>query len=392
MITLEGQYNKANVMVDDITEFDQATASQIYSFLNHPALADTYIAIMPDCHAGMGSCIGFTMKMNNAVIPNMVGVDIGCGVLAVKLPGVTEINFGEFDQAVRHIPSGFNKHKVDIHDTSMYSRNLYRLSADGLWDEVAQVCSSTGQSFDNVAASLGTLGGGNHFIEVDKADDGAFWLVIHSGSRNFGLQVANFYQRKAKVLMNKMYLGDVYKTMEYLPLGLGGADYLRDMGVAQHYAALNRRLMAETLLRYFGLKMDDPGVEIIDCVHNYINFSDDILRKGAISANEGQRVLIPLNMRDGIILGVGKGSKKWNYSAPHGAGRIMARNQAKANLDLMDYALSMLGIFSTCVNKDTLDEAPMAYKPADFILDRIGETVDVAQMMRPVYNFKAGGE
>ncbi len=379
MFTVRGAVNKALVMIDDV---DQATLSQIYTFLGHPAFAGTRIAIMADCHYGAGAVIGFTCQLNDYVIPNVVGVDIGCGIVAYKLEGVAEIDYALFDGFVReNIPSGFSKRQEPIKT----------LDAE-LIEAVAGVVVKTDQNGADVSRSIGTLGGGNHFIEIAKDEDGAFWLLIHTGSRNFGLRVAKHHQGIAKRLVAAEFVGaSAYKDLEYLRMDEGGADYLRDMKVAQQYADLNRESIAGILLTGFFGFQHTSSLDKILSVHNYINFDDRIVRKGAISAHEGERVIIPLNMRDGTIVAVGKGAEEWNYSAPHGAGRVLSRNKAKKTLSLDEFQQTMAGagVWTSCVSADTLDESPMAYKDGAAIEAVIGETVEVTGKMKPVYNFKA---
>jgi len=384
MLTIKGKYNSANIMID---ELDQETISQIYSFLNHPAFAHTYIAIMSDCHKGAGAVIGYTAKMNNYIIPEVVGVDIGCGVNAYPLTGIKSIDFTVLDNFIkRYIPSGFSIHSNDKIAAKSYddSSNFARLS---------EVVNYTNQDMTKVLKAVGTLGGGNHFIEVDQTDSGDYWLLIHSGSRNFGLKAATFYQNKAKDLMKSMFVGaDAYRGLEYLPLDNSvvklGQDYLRDMQVAQEYASKNRRAMGEIILNSLFPSVSCSGIE---SVHNYINFEDNIIRKGAISAHEGEKLVIPFNMRDGSIIATGKGNSKWNYSAPHGAGRVMSRRKAKESITVADFENEMKGIFTTTANQSTIDEAPMAYKDKSLIVDAIGETVNIEFFMKPVYNYKSSG-
>lgn len=387
MQTYRGKYNSANVMIDEI---EQETISQIYSFLNHPAFAHTYIAIMPDCHAGAGAVIGFTAKMNEYVIPNVVGVDIGCGVLAINL-GYPDIDFAKLDAFIKeNIPSGFS--------IRPYRQRLgggeYQYPEDYIDEfkgKVYDLIAYTEQEVSRVFGSIGTLGGGNHFIEIDHADNGMDWLLIHSGSRNFGLRIANYYQNKAKELLKKMFVGaDAYKGLEYLPLGVGAEEYLDAMKIAQRYASMNRYAMADILMRGFFKQKND--IEAIETIHNYINFEDKIIRKGAVSAHDGERLVIPFNMRDGVAICVGKGNAKWNYSAPHGAGRILSRRKAKETLSMTEFTSEMEGIYTTTATRDTLDESPMAYKDYHKIVEAIAETVDIESMLKPVYNFKAGGE
>jgi len=374
MFTLKGKYNSANIMTD--YGIDDTTTSQIFGFLNHPAFAKGYIAIMPDCHAGAGSCIGFTMQMNDYIIPNVVGVDIGCGMYAMKLPvEAGSIDFKALDDHIRKtIPCGFK-----IHD-----------APNGVsgWEagEFKSLARKVEQKAGRALESIGTLGSGNHFAELDVSDDGDVWAIIHSGSRNLGLTVAKYHQKRAEEFCAKALVTGIPKGAEYLPREMGGQEYLDDMFTAQTYAQRNREVMGVALMEFFGCEPEDK----FHCVHNYISFEDDIIRKGAISAHEVERVLIPLNMRDGIIIGTGKGSKKWNLSAPHGAGRIYSRSRAKKELSVDDFESDMDGIWTSCVGKGTLDECPRAYKPKEVILDVIDEAVDVECVLKPIYNFKAG--
>jgi RNA-splicing ligase RtcB len=379
MLVYKGKYNVAKVYIDVI---DPETVSQIYSFLNHPAFANTSIRIMPDTHAGKGSVIGFTMTLNNYVIPNIVGVDIGCGMLMYPIP---ETNLEKFDEFIKNnIPAGFATH-ANEKELKEYLKNSGYEYGIG---KVIQVANRVEQTPGLAERSLGTLGGGNHFIEIDH-HEGQNWLVIHTGSRNFGLKVCDYYQKKAKALMNEMFIGDAYKNLEFLPLNNGGTEYLNSMRVAQWYAERNRDMILRTILtKFFNIKSIAPAIE---CVHNYIG-KDNIIRKGAISAQEGERVIIPLNMRDGVIIGTGKGNKDWNYSAPHGAGRILSRKKAKEVIVLEDFQKSMDGIYTSCVNQDTLDESPMVYKDKELIISAIQDTVDIEFVMKPIYNFKAGGD
>jgi tRNA-splicing ligase RtcB (3'-phosphate/5'-hydroxy nucleic acid ligase) len=377
MIVLNGKYNHARIMIDHV---DEATQSQIISFLNHPAFAKSPIVIMSDCHAGKGAVIGFTMPLRDHVIPNIVGVDLGCGVYSYNL-GQQKIKFREFDHFLKeHIPSG--------HDVHTPETSLIKMIDKELISNTEEVCSRIGEDFERALWSLGTLGGGNHYIELDKDQAENVWLTIHSGSRHFGLAIATFHQRKAKELMIKTFQGaSAYNGLEYLPMDLGGKEYLADARVAQQFADTNRTCMAKVLVEgFFDKNLDE--IETIKSVHNYIG-DDNIIRKGAISAREGERVIIPLNMRDGAIIGLGKGSSKWNYSAPHGAGRKFSRTKAKEKFTLEKFEKEMQGIWSSCVKAKTLDESPMAYKDASDILNNIDETVTVQEIIKPIYNFKA---
>jgi RNA-splicing ligase RtcB len=347
MITYKGKYNSANVMLDEVEE---TTEQQIRGFLNHPAFAHTYIAIMPDCHAGAGAVIGYTAKMNDYVIPNVIGVDIGCSILACKM-GTLEgkmiwssspsLGKGLDDFIKKRIPSGFARRREP--PVSKYDDKVI---------EIIQLANKLELDVYDVLCQLGTLGGGNHFIEVNRDPEDNYWLVIHSGSRNFGLKIATYYQDKAKELMKKMFIEkEEYKNLEFLPLDMGGSEYIEAMKIAQGFASSNRKLMAKMILEgVFSLDMEK--VEQIESVHNYINFEDNIVRKGAIQALEGQRVVIPLNMRDGSLIGTGKGNPKWNFSAPHGAGRVLSRKKAKETLTMEEYQNEMSGIYTSCINKD----------------------------------------
>jgi len=386
MLVLTGDYNNANVMIDSI---DDKTKEQIESFLNHPAFAHTYIAIMPDCHAGAGSVIGTTMKMNKYVIPNVVGVDIGCGVNAYNLGNVS-IDFKNFDAFIkRNIPSGFSHRDtplLEVEKLPLQTKNLFRQAIDRI---------SAFTTENKVMCQLGTLGGGNHFIEIDVDPDGDKWLIIHTGSRNFGLQVAKYHQNVAKELMETYLINDSLKGLEYLPIASSeGKNYIDDMNAAQIFAKMNRWMIKDLIVQGFFNQFDTDKINSseIESVHNYINFEDGIIRKGAIQANLGQKLIIPFNMRDGVAVCVGKGSSKWNNSAPHGAGRILSRNGARNSLTQEEYAKSMQGIYTTTATLATIDEAPMAYKDKDIILEAIKETVDVEFLMKPVYNFKAAEE
>jgi RNA-splicing ligase RtcB len=365
---MKGKYNFANIFIDEVEE---TAKQQIQTFLNHPAFANTYIAIMPDTHAGMGAVIGFTMKLNDYVIPNVVGVDIGCGIDTYNL-GKIDIDYAEFDRFIKaNIPCGFNRHK---HQKIFMSEKE---------TELEKIVEKTGQDLNSVSKSLGTLGGGNHFIEIDEDPVGNKWLTIHSGSRNFGHKIASYHQTKAKELLNKMFIEDSYKQLEFLPLEHGGQDYLNDMAIAQLYAETNRWGIAYLILtEYFKIPLEEIiKLKTVKSIHNYIDLENKIIRKGAISAQEGERCIIPFNMKDGLVICKGKGNKAYNYSAPHGAGRVMSRTKAKAEIKLEDFQKTMKGVWTSTVNSKTLDEAPMAYKD-------ITDTVDIEFFMKPVYNFK----
>ena len=371
---------------------------------DHEFTRDSKVRIMPDVHAGKGCTIGTTMTITDKAVPNIVGVDIGCGMYTVNL-GKADIDFKRVDEAAHFIPSGRNvwdgrKEKFDLTKLKCY-RNLKETK----WLE----------------RSLGTLGGGNHFIEIDEASDGTKYLVIHSGSRNLGKQVAEHYQQlaielnrgiedylKARDEIIRSYKAQGRKNEIQAALkqlswdkankettipedlcflyGRYLEDYLYDAVICQEFARRSREKMAEILIDYTGM----TAGEGFHTIHNYIDTDEMIIRKGAIAAHKGEKVLIPINMRDGSILAAGKGNPEWNYSAPHGAGRIMSRTKAKNTLSLEEYKRSMEGIYTTSVNEATLDEAPGAYKSLEDIIEVIKESVDVIDIMKPVYNFKAG--
>jgi tRNA-splicing ligase RtcB (3'-phosphate/5'-hydroxy nucleic acid ligase) len=393
MQLIRGQSATASVMTDSL---DAVTRKQIVLFLDQPSFAEHPIVIMPDCHAGKGSVIGFTMKLGEYVIPNIIGVDIGCGIEAYRI-GKCDIDYPRFDRFVRDsVPAG-----RDVHE-----KKRAHGGKAGIWDGVDQVLSWLKQGYagrfapdtDRVRRSLGTLGGGNHFIEIDEDDSGGKWLIIHTGSRNFGKQVAEYYQQRAADHIADKGIEGVPRDLAYLPReSRYGREYMEAMRVAQEYAAQNRRMIAAVLLGYFEndgrrAEMGESVLRDVRCVksvHNYISFSDDIIRKGAISAHAGEELIVPLSMRDGVIIGTGKGNIDWNCSAPHGAGRVLSRTQAKETLDMKDYVREMSGVWSSCVNRHTLDESPMAYKPKSAIIPYLTATMDVQAIMKPVYNFKA---
>ena len=378
MYIINGEHNFAKIMLAEGQYLDEATTSQIYAFLGNPAMKGKPIVIMPDAHKGNGSCIGFTMPLNEHVIPNVVGVDIGCGIDGYNLGKIdlSEKDLEDFYVFIKtRIPSGFSIRENMVDIPKGLQNNLLNLSVKMELDA------------NRVFNSIGTLGGGNHFIELNKDPDENIWLTIHSGSRNFGLQVCNYHQRKAKALMNEVFIGDAYRGAEFLPLDKGGKEYLADMKVAQDYAQENRNVMAEEMIDGF-FALASTGEEI-KTVHNYINFADKIVRKGAISAHLKEKVLIPLNMRDGVIVGSGKGNKDWNFSAPHGAGRVLSRSAAKKTIKLEDVKEQMKGIFTKSLSKNTIDEAPDTYKKADSIINAIGDSVHIDFVMKPIFNFKA---
>ena len=401
MEEIRGKFNTA---ISFAKVIEDEAREQIRRMCNHEFTADSKIRIMPDVHAGKGCTIGTTMTVTDKAVPNIVGVDIGCGMYTVKLADAA-IDFERVDAAAHYIPS---------------AKNVWDFRQER-FDLTELLCYRQLKDSRRLEKSLGTLGGGNHFIEIDRSSDGTFYLVIHTGSRNLGKQVAEIYQRlaidlnlgKDKFFKQRDEIIAVYKSIgrkkeiqsklkeleqDYrgrktsLPedlcfvYGKYFHHYLHDMELCQQFARRNRELIAKILLGKSGL----TGGEAFHTIHNYIDTEELIIRKGAIAAHKDEKVLIPINMRDGSVLAVGKGNADWNFSAPHGAGRIMSRGQAKVQLSMDDYKNSMAGIYTTSVNENTLDESPQAYKSLDDIIDVIGDTVDVVEVMRPVYNFKAG--
>ncbi|KAJ5073954.1 RNA-splicing ligase rtcb [Anaeramoeba ignava] len=343
---------------------------------------------MPDVHSGKSSVIGFTSTLSDYIIPNVIGVDIGCGVLAIDL-GPVEFEFPAVDKFIHEkIPAGFEIRKESVPSPQLQEiMNTFDKETEikKFLESVKQVSKKvSGKQKSSVMKSIGTLGGGNHFIELDQEDGSKnIWLTIHCGSRNFGLQVANYHQKKAKSLV-----GDK-KGLEYLE-GEHAKEYLEDMKVAQKYAKLNRRTIADQIVHeFFGLELSK--LDIVESIHNYIDFEDNIIRKGAISARKGERLVIPFNMATGLIIGFGKGNEEYNCSGPHGSGRLLSRTQAKQKLKMSDFQKIMKdsNVYSTCVVNSTIDEAPFAYKDTDTILKFIEPTVEIEKRLKPIYNFKA---
>ena len=400
MFEIEGKHGKAACYAVNI---EDECVEQIRTMLDMPFAEGANTAIMPDAHYGIGCTIGTTMKVIDAVVPNLVGVDIGCGMLTADL-GYKPIDLPAFDEACHEVPSGWHVWEGRRERFDLEELRCYRQLKDT----------------KRIQRSLGTLGGGNHFIEIDVASDGMQRLVIHSGSRNLGLQVATYYQQlavdlhsgKAEFFERKQELIDTYKkagrrkeiqgelkklAAEYesakpdAPADLCWLygqymdDYLHDVDVCQRFAVRNRERMLVEILARTGL----DASSVFHTIHNYIDVDEMVLRKGAIAAHAGETVLIPLNMRDGSIIAKGRGNEAWNNSAPHGAGRVMSRHDARETLSLDDYRAAMEGVYSTSVSERTIDEAPGAYKPIDDIIGPIAESVDIVDVMRPIYNFKA---
>lgn len=389
------------------TTVEQDAISQIYRLANQPHFAGAKIRIMPDTHAGAGCVIGFTANLGDKVVPNLVGVDIGCGMLVANI-GNVELDLEKLDRVIREtIPNG----------SEVNGRGM-RVPFDKMEDLIMY---KDLRNLDHLQSSIGSLGGGNHFLEIDVDEEGNKYIVIHSGSRNLGQQVCKHYQNLAidqcnahtkeiKTEINETIarlkkegrqkesskaikeIKEKYNRIDKVPTDicyLTGdlrQDYLHDMKLCQEFAWQNRLEMLRRILK--GMKIKNV-VEQWQTVHNYIDFSDNIIRKGAIRCNAGEKVIIPLNMRDGSIIAVGKGNEDWNNSGPHGAGRLMSRRAAKESLSMNDFKKSMEGIFTTCVNRGTIDESPMAYKNAQEIIDGIAETAEVINIIKPIYNFKA---
>lgn len=363
MFEIKGKFGTAKVFSK---KRDEKAVEQIQTLMDQPFVEGSKVRIMPDYHWGAGCTIGFTAGLGDYVVPNLVGVDIGCGMYVENL-GKQDFDLMSFDRVVHEIPAGFNSWKKPVQDAP-FMRKLY------CFEDIKNSV---------IDAQVGTLGGGNHFIELDKnADTGEIFLVIHSGSRNIGKQVADHYQRLAE----RTCTADVPKPLKYLKGDLAKR-YLHDMRLCQDYASLNRATMAKHISTRFGI-----GGSSFETIHNYIHSADSIIRKGAVSARKGERLIIPLNMRDGALIAIGKGNSDWNNSSPHGAGRLYGRKEAMRMINIQDFKASMKDIFSSSINRDTLYEAPMAYKPTEEIINAIMDTVSIEAHLKPIYNFKAGRE
>ncbi len=398
MIKVKGKYNSAIIYTDNV---EDKVINQIKTLLDQEFVKGSKIRIMPDVHVGMGCTIGTTMTIEDKIVPNLVGVDIGCGLEVIKIKN-KDIELQKMDKLIySKIPSGF---KI---------RNKEHKFNDKI--DLNQLKSRREVNLKRARLSIGTLGGGNHFIEANKDSEENIYIVIHSGSRNLGHQVASLYQKKAYNALNKNTKKDIDEFVAQLRAqGRGkdikrelkkrrsGAvtdiprdlaylsgqlfdDYIHDMKIVQYFAELNRQAMAEEIVR--GMKLD--VVEQFTTIHNYVDTENMILRKGAVSAQLGEKLIIPINMRDGSLICIGKGNAEWNYSAPHGAGRVMSRTKAKKVLNLNEFKETMEGIYTTSVNRSTIDECAFAYKPMDEIIRNIGDTVDIIDRIVPIYNFKA---
>ena len=400
---------------------EQEAIDQINTLLEQPAFADCKVRIMPDVHAGAGCVIGFTADLGDKVIPNIVGVDIGCGMLTVELGCINTGISGKTDSSIVNYVTDIDYEKLDnvIRTCIPSGRNVHE-EINYIFPELKNLrCYNKLKNIDWLERSMGTLGGGNHFIEIDEGFEGRKYLVIHTGSRNLGKQVADYYQNLAVELMIGMdklayerdkliaeykdqgrsseiqdaikelrntwrkKTNDIPKELCYLT-GKYRDDYIYDMKICQRFAKQNRLMIALKIM----LSMGWYSIDLFETVHNYIDESN-MIRKGAISAKKGEKVLIPINMRDGSLLCVGKGNEDWNCSAPHGAGRIMSRSKARESISMESFRESMTGIYTTSVCESTIDESPMAYKPMDEIINNIKDTVDILDVLKPVYNFKA---
>ena len=401
MIEIRGKYNEAKIFTDVV---DSASIAQVQELCNQEFTAGSRIRLMPDIHAGAGCTIGTTMTIADKVVPNLVGVDIGCGMETVRIrEGRLELQ--KLDKLIQEkIPSGFA-----IRD----SAHPYLSQID-----LSELCCARHVDLPRAERSIGTLGGGNHFIEVDRDDDGNLYLVVHSGSRHLGVEVASHYQQAGYKALNRVDDASVEalvarmkaegrekeipkeikrlknarqtripKALAYVSGDLF-AQYIHDMRIVQRFAMLNRQAMVDVIVKGMKLHVEDQ----FSTIHNYIDTDAKILRKGAVSAKAGERMLIPINMRDGSLLCVGKGNADWNFSAPHGAGRLMSRADARQAFTVSAFKKQMAGVYTTSVSKATLDECPVAYKGMEDILNRIGPTADVEKILRPIYNFKAGDE
>jgi len=391
MLELHGKHANAKVFTDRI---ENGAIAQLIELLNEPFTKDSKIRIMPDCHQGAGCVIGTTMTVTDKVVPNLVGVDLGCGVLAFNLKDAV-IDLPKLDIFIReNIPYGFNVHEDEQR-----------------FDHIKELRCIAHINQSRVLKSIGSLGGGNHYFECGVDDQGNTYLTIHSGSRYLGKQIAEYYQELAikgltdvgdqvKQLVKKLKSENrqneieasikkimppkINKALAYLE-GQNLSDYLHDIKIAQEYAYQNRYAMGLAILKHLNI----TEIDCFDTVHNYIDTDTRILRKGAIRANNGDIVMIPINMRDGCLLARGKGNPDWNYSAPHGAGRLFSRGQAKRNITLEAFAESMTGIYSTSVRSDTIDESPFVYKPIAEIIENTKDTIEVISIIKPIYNFKA---
>ena len=398
MLELQGKYATAKVFTDVV---DEASISQVISLLNQPYAEGERVRMMPDIHAGAGCTIGTTMTIRDKICPNLVGVDIGCGMETIRIKE-SHIEPERLDKVIREgIPSGFNI-RTKAH---RFSKSI----------DISGLCCAKKVNIDRAYNSIGTLGGGNHFIEANRDDEGSIYIVVHSGSRHLGLEIANHYQEAAYNALTSYSKEEIDSVIDTLKASgraneIQGAlkrlkskrspvpkhlayvegalfdQYLHDMRIAQRFAELNRQAMMDTIVKGMGFHIEEQFTTI----HNYIDIDNMILRKGSVSAQAGDRLLIPINLRDGGLLCTGKGNEDWNFSAPHGAGRLMSRSAAKETFTVSEFKKEMEGIYTTSVGRSTLDECPMAYKGMEDIVGNIEPTVSVDAVIRPIYNFKAG--
>ena len=369
---IEGKYATAAVFTEQIEEY---AVAQIRQLCDQKAFEACRIAIMPDVHPGKVGPIGFTSTLGEAVLPAVVGIDIGCGMTMAKLKKAGNIEFQKLDKVVvDKVPSGF-----------AYRKTIHRFAEEFDFERLR--CTRH-INVERAKSSMGTLGGGNHFIELDKDADNCIYCVIHSGSRHLGKEVAEYYMKAGQAALKERGIDTVYE-LTWLD-GTLKEDYLADMAVVQEFAEENRRAMLDEILK--GMKW--KAEEVISCIHNYVDFSGNmpLLRKGAISAKAGEDVIIPVNMKDGILLGTGLGNESWNNSAPHGAGRIANREKIRETYTVSQFKKEMKGIYSSCISMGTLDEAPFAYRRIDDIIPLLADTVKVEKVLKPIYNFKAQGE
>ncbi len=401
MIEIKGKYNEAKIFTDVV---DQSSIAQVQELCNQEFTSGSRIRLMPDIHTGVGCTIGTTMTIQDKVVPNLVGVDIGCGMETIRIRE-SHIELQKLDKLIyQKIPSGFSiREKAHKYINQIDLSALYCLPYIDL---------------PRAEKSIGTLGGGNHFIEVDRDEEGNLYIVVHSGSRHLGVEVAKYYQEEGYKVLNhtddrsmekliaqmraegrekeiqkeikrlkNLKQTNIPKALAYVSDELF-EQYIHDMKIVQHFAMLNRQAMMDEIIKGMKLHVEEQFTTI----HNYIDTHDMILRKGAVSAQQGEKILIPINMRDGSLICVGKGNEDWNYSAPHGAGRLMSRGEAKQSFTVSEFKKQMSQVYTTSVSKATLDECPMAYKGMQDILDHIGPTAEVVKIIRPIYNFKAGDE
>ena len=385
MITIYGKYTNAFVYTveNELYALEDYARKQLQMICNHPSAEGSSVRVMPDVHPGKVGTIGLTMTVGDCILPSLVGVDIGCGMTMAKVK-TKGLQFQQLDSVIRE--------NVPVGPRIREKEHKY---ADRI--DLSELRCYKGINARKANRSVGTLGGGNHFIEVDKDEEGNIYLVVHSGSRHLGMEVADFYLRTGQKEMQMKKQGYASYEMTCLS-GELMEDYLHDIKIIQEFARLNREAIIDSIVNGMKWKIED----IFSCIHNYVDFTgvDDrnsdedkpILRKGAISAREGERVIIPINMRDGIILGTGLGNSDWNYSAPHGAGRIYRRSEVAEHHTVSDFKKAMDGIYSICINKDTLDESPFAYRNINDIAAVIKETVKIDKIIKPLYNYKAGGQ